>query len=76
MDCPWWLGLTVIPVKRSASLLSMYHASDDCTIEIEGPWAKGCRRSSVQQTKHRGGRVFEGLREPLPKPSSEVSCVF
>ena len=37
MDCPWWLGLTVIPVKRSASLLSMYHASDDCTIEIEGP---------------------------------------
>ena len=33
---PWWLGLTVIPVKRSASLLSMYHASDDCTIEI-GP---------------------------------------
>ena len=37
MDCPWWLGLTVIPVKRSASLLSMYHASNDCTIEIEGP---------------------------------------
>ena len=37
MDCPWWLGLTVIPVKRSASLLSMHHASDDCTIEQEGP---------------------------------------
>ena len=37
MDCLWWLGLTVIPVKRSASLLSMYHASNDCTIEIEGP---------------------------------------
>ena len=37
MDFPWWLGLTVIPVKRSASLLSMYHASNDCTIEIEGP---------------------------------------
>ena len=34
MDCLWWLGLTV---KRSASLLSMYHASNDCTIEIEGP---------------------------------------
>ena len=36
MDCPW-LGLTVVPVKRSASLLSMYNASNDCTIEIEGP---------------------------------------
>ena len=32
MDCPWWLALTVIPVKRSASLLSMYHESSDCTM--------------------------------------------
>ena len=37
MDCFWWLVLSGIPVKRSASLFSMYHASDDCTIETEGP---------------------------------------
>ena len=29
MDCPWWLVLSGIPVKRSASLFSMYHASDE-----------------------------------------------
>ena len=37
MDCLWSLGFGCIPVKRSASLFSMYHASNDCTIEIEGP---------------------------------------
>ena len=36
MDCPWWLVLTLNPVKRSASLLSLYHVSNDCTNDVKG----------------------------------------
>ena len=42
---------------------------------VLGQFWKGCGGSLVC-VRGGGVRVFEGLREPVPKPSSEVSCVF
>ena len=44
MDCPWWLVLTVNPVKRSQAFLSMYHESNDCTNDLKG-LERSCQRS-------------------------------
>ena len=60
LDCPWCLVLTRNPVKRSASLLSLHHVSNDCTNDVkslEPKMSNGvCGKVNwCSQKQHRGG---------------------